>query len=75
MILRCWSISMERGDLCSLFLPECTLVASQVELVPANAGAIKIGVPSLGREDPLEEGMAFLSEESHRQRSLADYSP
>jgi len=49
--------------------------ASQVELVPANAGAIKIGVPSLGREDPLEEGMAFLSEESHRQRSLADYSP
>ena len=36
-------------------------------------------VPSLGWEDPLEEGMAttpvFLPEESHGQRSLAGYSP
>ena len=34
---------------------------------------------SLGREDPLEEGMAihssFLAWESHRQRSLVGYSP
>ena len=36
--------------------------ASQVVLMvknlPANAGPIRDGVPSLGREDPLEEGMA-----------------
>ena len=36
-------------------------------------------VPSLGREDPLEEGMAtrssFLHGESHGQRSLVGYSP
>ena len=36
-------------------------------------------VPSLGREDPLEEGMAttpvFLPGESHGQSSLASYSP
>ena len=35
-------------------------------------------VPSLDREDPLEEGMAivpvFLPGESHGHRSLADYS-
>ena len=36
-------------------------------------------VRSLGRKDPLEEGLAtysvFLSGESHGQRSLAGYSP
>ena len=36
-------------------------------------------VQSLGREDPLEEGMAttpaLLPGESHRQRRLAGYSP
>ena len=35
-------------------------------------------VPSLGREDPLEEGMAtpvFVPRKSHEQRSLAGYSP
>ena len=35
-------------------------------------------LPSLGREDPLEEGMAALQcspGESHGQRSLQDYSP
>ena len=36
-------------------------------------------VRSLGREDPLEEGTAihsiFLPGESHRQKSLAGYSP
>ena len=36
-------------------------------------------VPSLGWEDPLEEGMAthssILPRESHEQRSLAGYSP
>ena len=35
--------------------------------------------PSLGQEDPLEEGMeptpVFLPRESHRQGSLAGYSP
>ena len=36
-------------------------------------------VQSLGREDPLEEGMVttpvFLPGESHGERSLAGYSP
>ena len=36
-------------------------------------------VQSLGREDPLKEGMAptpvFLPGESHGQRSLGSYSP
>ena len=38
-------------------------------------------IQSLGQEDPLEKGMAthsipvFLPGESHRQRSLAGYSP
>ena len=34
-------------------------------------------VRSLGREDPLEKGLApvFLPGESHEQRSLAGYSP
>jgi len=40
---------------------------------------IKMWVRSLGREDPLEEGMqptpVFLPGESHGQRSLAGYSP
>ena len=39
----------------------------------------EIQVQSLGREDPLEEGMAthssILPGESHGQRSLAAYSP
>ena len=37
------------------------------------------GLDSLGREDPLEEGMAthllFLPGEIHGQRSLGDYGP
>ena len=32
-----------------------------VKSPPANAGDIEVQVPSLGREDPLEEGMATLS--------------
>ena len=40
----------------------CTLVdllsGSVVKNPPANAGDIKDAVPSLGGEDPLEEGMA-----------------
>ena len=36
-------------------------------------------VPSLGQEDPLEEGAAtvlvFLPGECHRQKSLVDHSP
>ena len=55
--------------------------ASQMALVvknsPANAET-HICV-SVGREDPLEEGMAthpvFLPGKSHRQRSLVGYSP
>ena len=59
------------------------LRASQVALVvknpPANTGDIRDVHRSLGREDPLEEGMAttpvFLPGESQGQRSLAGYSP
>ena len=39
----------------------------------------EMGVRSLGQEDPLEEArqpaQVFLPEESHEQRSLAEYSP
>ena len=41
-----------------------------------GGSAIKVMVPSLGQEDPMEEGMAtpiFLPGESHGQRSLAGY--
>ena len=45
---------------------------------PANAEDINMQLQCLGREDPLEEGMAttpvFLPGESHGQRSLAGYS-
>ena len=45
---------------------------------PATAGDIRDS-RSLGREDPLEEGMAttpiFLPGESHGQRSVVGYSP
>ena len=37
-----------------------------------------MGVRSLGREDPLDEGMAhpvFLPGESHGQRTLVGYGP
>ena len=50
-----------------------------VKSVPAKAGDIRDGVPSLGGEDPLEEGTyshySILAWESHGQRSLADHSP
>ena len=46
---------------------------------PANTGDIRDVHRSLGREDPLEEGMAttpvFLPGESHGWRSLVGYSP
>ena len=46
---------------------------------PANVGAIRMRVRSLGLEDPPEEGMAttpvFLPGESCGQRSLAGYGP
>ena len=56
--------------------------ASQAALVvknpPATVGDIR-DIRSLGREDPLEEGMAttpiFLPGESHGQRSVVGYSP
>ena len=46
---------------------------------PAMQKLQETQVQSLGREDPLEEEMAahsnILAGESHRQRSLAGYSP
>ena len=47
---------------------------------PANAGEYEIQVRSLGREDPLEEGMATHSSVlawriPYGQRSLDGYSP
>ena len=52
------------------------MVAQMVKSPPAMQ---ETWVQSLGREDPLEKGMAvtpvFLSGKSHGQRSLAGYSP
>ena len=49
-----------------------------VKNLPANARDTGDRDRSLGREDPLEEGVqptaVFLPEESHGQRSLAGYS-
>ena len=46
---------------------------------PINAGDIRVGVPSLGWEDPLEEGQqptpAYLPGYFHGQRNLAGYNP
>ena len=53
-----------------------TLVAQMVKNLPAVQ---ETQVWSLGEEDPLEKGMAttpvFFPGKSHRQRSLAGYSP
>jgi len=55
-------------------------VALVVKKQPANAGDIRDGgsVPGLGRSCGSGHGQptpVFLPEESHRQRSLAGYSP
>ena len=46
---------------------------------PSSAGDTGDGIRSLGREDPLEEGLrthpVFLPGNSHGQRSLMGYSP
>ena len=54
--------------------------AFQVVLVVKNRPAVKeMQVKSLGRENPLEEGMTthsrILALESHGQKSLVGYSP
>ena len=53
-----------------------SLVAQTVKNLPTMR---ETQVPSLGREDPLEKGMAptsiFFPGKSHGQRSLAGYSP
>ena len=59
---------------------ECAFqVGLVVKNLPADAGDVRDKVRSLGRGDPLEEGMAttpvFLPGESHGQRSLAGCSP
>ena len=55
---------------------KASLVAEMVKNLPAMQ---ETWVRSLGREDPLEEGMAthssILPGEFHGQRSLAGYSP
>ena len=52
------------------------MVAQTLKSLPAMQGT---GVWSLGREDPLENGMAthssILAGEFHGQRGLAGYSP
>ena len=56
--------------------------ASQVVVVvknlPANARGLEMCVPSLGQENPLEEGIVTHSDilgQFHGQRSLVGYSP
>ena len=54
------------------------LSSSVVKNLPAIQETQEMQVQSLGREDPLEEGMAtlvFLLGESQGKRSLAGYSP
>ena len=50
-----------------------------VKKLPTNAGDARDLVSSLGRENPLEEGVAthssVLAGESHGQRGLVGYSP
>ena len=50
-----------------------------VKNLPANAGDARDSIPPLGREDPLEEGMAthssVLAWRIHGQRKLAGCSP
>ena len=52
---------------------------SAVKNPPAVQDTQEMGVQSLGKEDPLEESMAthssILAWKTHRQRSLASYSP
>ena len=57
-----------------------SLGASLVAQMVKNSPSVQeIWVQSLGREDPLEKGMAttpvFLPGKSHEQRSLMGYSP
>ena len=78
---------MEVGGWCraemATHLPDCklpycwaSLIAQEVKNPPVTQ---ETWVQPLGREDPLEEDMAtypvFLPEKSHRERSLAGYSP
>ena len=57
-------------------MDEASLIAQSVKNLPAVQ---ETGVRFLGWEDPLEKEMAahssILPGESHRQRSLAGYSP
>ena len=54
-------------------------MAQWIKNLPAVQEIQAMWIGSLGREDPLEEEMAFhfsiLPEKSHGQRSLVDYSP
>ena len=53
-------------------------VAVVVKNLPANARGLEMCVPSLGQENPLEEGIVTHSDilgQFHGQRSLVGYSP
>ena len=67
LVLDGWQLYIQRG---------VPLVAQKVKSLPAVQ---ETWVRSLGREDPLEKGMAthsiFFPGEFHGQRSLAGYSP
>ena len=58
--------------------PKASQVAPVVRTLLSMQEIQETWVPSLGRRDPLEEGMAthsvFLPGESHGQRSLAGYN-
>ena len=77
--IRCGMKSVPATSLTLLSLLLLVLVALVVKNPPANAGdARDVGsIPGLGRSPRREwqSTAVFWSEESHRQRSLAGYSP
>ena len=76
----CLGVFWIHGVQTSISLESGTLVAQMVKNLPIMQ---ETQVHSLSCEDPLEQGIAthwqatpvFLSGKSHRQRSLAGYSP
>ena len=59
-------------------LPRWQRIFPVVKNLPANARGLEMCIPSLGQENPLEEGIVTHSDilgQFHGQRSLVGYSP